>query len=232
MDLAHHHSMYAMTPMFVTNTITGVTMSHAPQLATFTPSPAATPPPSQSQSSSSSSSSASASASASSSHTYASKLLTIPSFSQAHTQTQKPKQKPMHYSHSNVSGNAGLSGANAAINNNNNGSNVCQSLPPAHHTNQSIICITQKRPQSPNAMLPSTAIPVASSSSVGASTNFIAVPASSSTVAIAVAASAADVAANASSPTCNGSTLVGISSNGGCPTAVYTNESVGKYTIL
>ncbi|KAM7345206.1 sidestep VIII [Cochliomyia hominivorax] len=38
-DLAHH-PMYSTSPMFATNTITGVTMSHPSQLATFT-----TPPP-------------------------------------------------------------------------------------------------------------------------------------------------------------------------------------------
>lgn len=37
-DLAHH-PMYSTSPMFATNTITGVTMSHPSQMATFTTPP-------------------------------------------------------------------------------------------------------------------------------------------------------------------------------------------------
>lgn len=36
-DLAHPHSMYTTSPMYVTSSATGVTMSHPSQLATFPP---------------------------------------------------------------------------------------------------------------------------------------------------------------------------------------------------
>lgn len=38
-DLAHPHAMYSTSPMYVTNSQTGVTMSHPSQLTTFPPPP-------------------------------------------------------------------------------------------------------------------------------------------------------------------------------------------------
>lgn len=124
--------MYSTSPMFATNTITGVTMSHPSQLATFTPPPSI----------------------------FAHKVL--------HTNTQTTQQQQQQIQHSGKSGGGG-SGDVGLLQTAVGG--VCiAGIPATHHNTQSIICTSQKRPQSPTAV-PVAAAASSSSSSLSATTS-------------------------------------------------------------
>ncbi|XP_019891154.1 hemicentin-1 isoform X3 [Musca domestica] len=158
-DLAHH-PMYSTSPMFATNTITGVTMSHPSQLATFT-----TP------------------------HSlYAHKIVSAPP-SSAHTQslhsTLSTHHQQQQQQHAAAVAAAGLLQTSGILS-----MHMAQQQPPmpavSHHSSQqqSIICASQKRPQSPLAQSSSSAAasakatagvasPVATSSSSSASSSSV-----------------------------------------------------------
>uniref|UniRef100_A0A1A9X2I9 Nephrin n=1 Tax=Glossina brevipalpis TaxID=37001 RepID=A0A1A9X2I9_9MUSC len=134
-DLAHH-PMYSTSPMFATNTITGVTMSHPSQLATFTPPPSI----------------------------FAHKVL--------HTNTQTTQQQQQQIQHSGKSGGGGGGGGSGDVGllQTAVGSVCIAGIPATHHNTQSIICTSQKRPQSPKAV-PLAAAASSSSSSLSATTS-------------------------------------------------------------
>ncbi|XP_075166853.1 sidestep VIII isoform X3 [Haematobia irritans] len=158
-DLAHH-PMYSTSPMFATNTITGVTMSHPSQLATFTTPhsiyahkivSAAQQPPSLTQSHHSAMSQHSAAAVAA-------------AVANSHANNGLG-------SICNVGGGSGSGGGGGLLQT--SGGMMPIHMPPVSHHNtqqQSIICASQKRPQSPLAQSSSAAAAAAASAAAATST--------------------------------------------------------------
>ncbi|KAI8123719.1 Cell adhesion molecule 3 [Lucilia cuprina] len=119
-DLAHH-PMYSTSPMFATSTITGVTMSHPSQLATFT-----TPPlPSM----------------------YAHKLVSASQSQNIPTSMVSVSAANVHSS--NIGSGCGSVGGGSLLQTSMLPGHIPVSHHSAQQ--QSIICASQKRPQSPSA---------------------------------------------------------------------------------
>ncbi|XP_059224588.1 uncharacterized protein LOC106093722 isoform X3 [Stomoxys calcitrans] len=218
-DLAHH-PMYSTSPMFATNTITGVTMSHPSQLATFT-----TP------------------------HSmYAHKIVSAAQQPPSLTQSHHHPTMSQHSAAVVVAAAAAAAAANNHANNGlgsicSGGGGLLQTTggmmpmhmppPPVSHHNaqqhQSIICASsQKRPQSPLAQSASVKAAAAATAASAAAANSTAAPTSTGLPCTSSSSSSVSTSGGSSGMVGmlhlqgNGS-IVGVSSLGSA--GVYTNEA-------